>query len=122
MTQNSQEDKEKKMENIIEDKDRISEKINKFQKKYKHSPSDDNDNTKSSAFGLAMRITTDLMSAVIIVLTLVWIVKSIRISWTGEFPNSGFTGAARRIFVYFFQYSSQYLHLINTLIKIKLRI
>ena len=66
MTQNSQEDKEKKMENIIEDKDRISEKINKFQKKYKHSPSDDNDNTKSSAFGLAMRITTDLMSGVII--------------------------------------------------------
>lgn len=66
MTQNSQEDKEKKMENIIEDKDRISEKINEFQKKYKHRSPDDNDNTKSSAFGLAMRITTDLMSGVII--------------------------------------------------------
>jgi hypothetical protein len=38
LTQNSQEDKEKKMENIIEDKDRISEKINEFQKKYKHRP------------------------------------------------------------------------------------
>ncbi len=66
MTQNSQEDKEKKMEDIIEDKDRISKKINEFQKKYKHHPSDDNDNAKSSAFGLAMRITTDLMSGVII--------------------------------------------------------
>ena len=66
MTQNSQEDKEKKMENIIEDKDRISEKINEFQKKYKHQSSNDNDNVKSSAFGLAMRITTDLMSGVII--------------------------------------------------------
>ncbi len=66
MTQNSQEDKEKKMEDIIEDKDRISKKINEFQKKYKHRSSDDNDNAKSSAFGLAMRITTDLMSGVII--------------------------------------------------------
>ena len=66
LTQNSQEDKEKKMENIIEDKDRISKKINEFQKKYKHRSSDDNDNAKSSAFGLAMRITTDLMSGVII--------------------------------------------------------
>ena len=67
MTQNSQEDKEKKMENIIEDKDRISEKINEFQKKYKHRSfnDNDNDNAKSSAFGLAMRITTDLMSGVI---------------------------------------------------------
>ena len=64
MTQNSQEDKEKKMENIIEDKNRISKKINEFQKKYKHQSS--NDNVKSSAFGLAMRITTDLMSGVII--------------------------------------------------------
>ena len=66
MTQNSQEDKEKKMENIIEDKDRISKKINEFQKKYKHNSSEDNDKAKSSAFGLAMRITTDLMSGVII--------------------------------------------------------
>ena len=68
MNQNSQEDKEKKMENIIEDKDRISEKINEFQKKYKHRSfnDNDNDNAKSSAFGLAMRITTDLMSGVII--------------------------------------------------------
>ena len=66
LTQNSQEDKEKKMENIIEDKNRISEKINEFQKKYKHQSSNDNDNVKSSAFGLAMRITTDLMSGVII--------------------------------------------------------
>ena len=66
LTQNSQEDKEKKMENIIEDKDRISKKINEFQEKYKHRSSDDNDNAKSSAFGLAMRITTDLMSGVII--------------------------------------------------------
>ena len=66
LTQNSQEDKEKKMENIIEDKDRISKKINEFQKKYKHRSSDDNDNANSSAFGLAMRITTDLMSGVII--------------------------------------------------------
>ena len=66
MTQNSQEDKEKKMENIIEDKDRISEKINEFQKKYKHQSSNDDDNANSSAFGLAMRITTDLMSGVII--------------------------------------------------------
>ena len=56
-TQNSQEDKEKKMENIIEDKDRISTKINEFQKKYQHHSSDDNDNAKSSAFGLAMRMT-----------------------------------------------------------------
>ena len=66
LTQNSQEDKEKKMEDIIEDKDRISKKINEFQKKYKHHSSDDDDNAKSSAFGLAMRITTDLMSGVII--------------------------------------------------------
>tara|TARA_Y100001970_G_C13545264_1_gene514240 strand:+ start:198 stop:533 length:336 start_codon:yes stop_codon:yes gene_type:complete len=66
LTKNSQEDKENKMENIIEDKVRISEKINEFQKKYKHHSSDDNDNVKSSAFGLAMRITTDLMSGVII--------------------------------------------------------
>ena len=66
MTQNSQEDKEKKMENIIEDKDRISEKIGEFQKKYNQKSINENDNAKSSAFGLAMRITTDLMSGVII--------------------------------------------------------
>jgi len=34
LTQDSQEDKEKEMQNIIEDKDRISEKIGEFQKKY----------------------------------------------------------------------------------------
>ena len=66
MTQDSQEDKEKEMQNIIEDKDRISEKIGEFQKKYNQKSFNENDNAKSSAFGLAMRITTDLMSGVII--------------------------------------------------------
>ena len=53
------------MQNIIEDKDRISEKIGEFQK-YNQKSINENDNAKSSAFGLAMRITTDLMSGVII--------------------------------------------------------
>ena len=66
MTQDSQEDKEKEMQNIIEDKDRISEKIGEFQKKYNQKSVNENDSAKSSAFGLAMRITTDLMSGVII--------------------------------------------------------
>ena len=64
MTQDSQEDKE--MQNIIEDKDRISKKIGEFQKKYNQKSINENDSAKSSAFGLAMRITTDLMSGVII--------------------------------------------------------
>ena len=51
------------MEDIIEDKDRIS-KINGF-KKYKHRSSDDNDNV-SPRPSVFMRITTDLMSGVII--------------------------------------------------------
>ena len=66
MTQDSQEDKEKEMQNIIEDKDRISKKIGEFQKKYNQKSINENDSAKSSAFGLAMRITTDLMSGVII--------------------------------------------------------
>ena len=59
MTQDSQEDKEKEMQNIIEDKDRISDKNDEFQKKYSQKSVDENDSAKSSAFGLAMRITTD---------------------------------------------------------------
>ena len=66
MTQDSQEDKEKEMQNIIEDKDRISEKISEFKKKYNQKTVNENDSAKSSAFGLAMRITTDLMSGVLI--------------------------------------------------------
>ena len=44
MTQDSQEDKEKEMQNIIEDKDRISEKIGEFQKKYNQKSINENDN------------------------------------------------------------------------------
>ena len=41
-------------------------KLTSFKKNINIKSSDDNDNAKSSAFGLAMRITTDLMSGVII--------------------------------------------------------
>ena len=65
LTQNSQEDKEKKWKILLKIKIEFLKKLTSF-KKYKHHSSDDNDNAKSSAFGLAMRITTDLMSGVII--------------------------------------------------------
>ncbi len=61
----SKKDKEKKMENIIEEQDKISKKIEEFKDKYQKPYTDDNRNS-SSAFGLAMRITTDLMSGIII--------------------------------------------------------
>ena len=61
----SKKDKEKKMENIIEERDRVSKKIEEFQDKYQKPNIDENKNN-SSAFGLAMRITTDLMSGIII--------------------------------------------------------
>lgn len=60
-----QKDKDKEMENIIKERKRISKKIVEFQDKYK-TVSSDNDEKRSSAFGLAMRITTDLISGVII--------------------------------------------------------
>ena len=61
----SKKDKEKKMENIIEERDRVSKKIEEFQDKNQKPYIDENKNN-SSAFGLAMRITTDLMSGIII--------------------------------------------------------
>tara|TARA_B100000212_G_scaffold302510_1_gene248775 strand:+ start:4411 stop:4743 length:333 start_codon:yes stop_codon:yes gene_type:complete len=65
LTQKSQKDRNKKMENAIKDKDNISNKIEEFQRKYNRQ-SEEDEVIKSSAFGLAMRITTDLMSGIII--------------------------------------------------------
>ena len=59
-----QKDKDKEMENIIEERKKISKKIVEFQNKYKRISPDDEG--RSSAFGIAMRITTDLISGVII--------------------------------------------------------
>ena len=53
------------MEIAIKDKDNISNKIEEFQRKYNRQ-SEEDEVIKSSAFGLAMRITTDLMSGLII--------------------------------------------------------
>ena len=53
------------MENTIKDKNNISNKIEEFQRKYNRQSKED-EIIKSSAFGLAMRITADLMSGVII--------------------------------------------------------